>query len=55
MPKSTRRNVVIPDPLWARAERAARALAEREGVRVTVSDVVRRALDRETRAILRKE
>lgn len=47
----TRRNVHIPDDLWARAEEAARALGERSGLRVTVSDLVRRGLEAEVERV----
>lgn len=47
----TRRTVYVPDDLWARAEEAARALADETGLRVTVSDLVRRGLEREIERI----
>lgn len=41
------RSVVISDDLWERAEKVAQAMSERENLRVTVSDLIRRGLIRE--------
>lgn len=43
--RMTRRNLHIPDPLWRRADEAARALSAEEGREISVAEYVRRALE----------
>lgn len=40
-----RHNITIPAPLWRRIEAEAKRLTDREGQRVSASEVIRRAVE----------
>ena len=48
MANTTLRTFYCPDDLWERAHRAARVLSVKQDKNVSVSDLIRRGLERET-------
>lgn len=49
--RGERRTVWVPEPLWARGQRAAIKLSYTSGERVTISELIRRGLKDQISAI----